>query len=70
LSAFTSIRPTRRWCWVEKSQIQALDRTQPDLPMKKGRPGPRSMLRPERSLASACHGIVTRNSCAFLHTID
>ena len=24
----------------EKSQIQALDRTQPGLPLKKGRPGP------------------------------
>ena len=27
-----------RWCWCdEKSQIQALDRTQPGLPLKKGR---------------------------------
>jgi transposase len=36
-----SIRPTRRWvlCVHEKSHIQALDRTQPGLPMKKGRGG-------------------------------
>jgi transposase len=37
---FTSIRPTRLvLCVDEKSQIQALDRTQPGLPMKKGRCG-------------------------------
>jgi len=37
-SASTSIRPIRPWCWrsMKKSQIQALDRTQPGLPMKKG----------------------------------
>ena len=39
--ASTSTRRTRRWCCRvdEKSQIQALDRTQPGLPMKKGRAG-------------------------------
>ena len=26
-------------CWDEKSQVQALDRTQPGLPLKKGRAG-------------------------------
>lgn len=26
-----------RWCCDEKSQVQALDRTQPGLPIKKGR---------------------------------
>ena len=39
--ASTSTRRTRRWFFRvdEKSQIQALDRTQPGLPMKKGRAG-------------------------------
>ena len=38
-SASILIRPSTRWCSAvdEKSQIQALDRTQPGLPMKKGR---------------------------------
>src|ERR671924_407664 len=58
-------------CMDEKSQVQALDRTQPSLPMKKGRAGTmthdykrhgtttpsslRSMCLPERSLAAVCH---------------
>ena len=38
-SAFTSTRRIGHWCCasIEKSQIQALDRTQPGLPLKKGR---------------------------------
>ena len=40
-SGFTSTRRAcRRAVGDEKSQIQALDRTQPGLPMKKGRPAP------------------------------
>ena len=40
-SACTSTRPTTRWCcaWTRRSSIQALDRTQPSLPMTKGRAG-------------------------------
>jgi transposase len=38
--AFISIHRTKPWYSLdEKSQIQALDRTQPGLPMKKGRAG-------------------------------
>jgi transposase len=64
----------------EKSQIQALDRTQPGLPMKKGRAGtmthdykltgrlpcsPPSMSLRGRLLAAACSAIVIRSSFAF-----
>ena len=40
-SVSTSIRPPMPSCcrWTRKSQIQALDRTQPGLPLKKGRCG-------------------------------
>ena len=63
----------------EKSQIQALDRTQPGLPMKKGRAGTMthdykrqaqrrcsllSMSSKARSLADVCSAIVTRSSSA------
>ena len=67
-------------CVDEKSQIQALDRTQPGLPMKKGRAqtmthdykhnGKRrrclrhSMSRLARSSASACHVTAQRSSFA------
>jgi len=42
-------------CFDEKSQIPALDRTQPGLPMKRGRCG----------TASACRDTDTRNSLSF-----
>jgi hypothetical protein len=70
----------------EKSQIQALDRTQPGLPMKKGRAGTmthtiifstaqphrsrRSMSSTGRLLASAWHAIDTRNSLGFPNRIE
>jgi hypothetical protein len=62
----------------EKSQIQALDRTQPGLPMKKGRARPmthddkrplrcsrRSTCSPAWSSAIACPAIAAGNSCGF-----
>src|SRR6266404_9519514 len=55
----------------EKNQIQALDRTQPGLPMKKGRCAapppclPPSMSLRARSLAAACSATGIRNSFAF-----
>jgi hypothetical protein len=64
----------------EKSQIQALDRTQPGLPMKKGRGAnlthdykrtarpscsPRSTPPMERSTACANRSTAIRNGCAF-----
>jgi transposase len=64
-------------CFDEKSQIQALDRTQPGLPMKKGRCGtlthdykrlepppysPLSMCWTARLSANAWRGIVIKNS--------
>ncbi len=55
----------------EKNQIQALDRTQPGLPMKKGRCAapppclPPSMSLRARSPAAACSGTGIRNSVAF-----
>ena len=64
----------------EKSQIQALDRTQPGLPLKKGRAGtmtmitsataprrcsPRSMWRPALSLANVWRAIGQTSSCRF-----
>ena len=62
-------------CVDEKSQIQALVRTQPGLPMKRGRAGtmttsvtapppcsPRSTCRRARSSVSACRATVTRSS--------
>ncbi|MGY3403910.1 transposase [Bradyrhizobium sp. GM5.1] len=65
----------------EKSQIQALDRTQPGLPLKKGRLGtmthdykrhgtirrclPHSTSSTARSSAATCSAIVTRNSFDF-----
>jgi transposase len=67
-------------CVDEKSQIQALDRTQPGLPMKKGRAGTmthdykQTALRPcsrlltcwmVESLGLACRAIGTENSCGF-----
>jgi len=67
-------------CVDEKSQIQALDRTQPGLPMKKGRCGTmthdykrngttccsrHSMFSRGRSSASACRDIVIRSISSF-----
>jgi transposase len=67
-------------CIDEKSQIQALDRTQPGLPMKKGRAGtmthdynvmarrpcsPRSTSPAAKLSANACIGTGIRSSCAF-----
>ena len=56
----------------EKSQIQALDRTQPGLPMKKGRAGTmthdykrRSTCSPARLSVAACQGTAVGNSCGF-----
>jgi hypothetical protein len=63
----------------EKSQIQAFDRTQPGLPIKKGRCGTMTRLQEEwhhdavcrnghsraMSFRVACRGIVTRSSFAF-----
>jgi hypothetical protein len=51
----------------EKSQIQALDRTQPGLPLKKGRAARqlcsrRSMWRQARSSVNACRAIAPGNS--------
>jgi transposase len=51
-------------CVDEKSQIQALDRTQPGLPMKKGRCGTMKSYR-VGSLASAMSGTDTRNFSSF-----
>ena len=63
----------------EKSQIQALDRTQPGLQLKKGRAGTMTHdykrhgtttlfaaldVATARSSANACRGIVTKSSCA------
>src|SRR3954447_21003878 len=60
----------------EKSQIQALDRTQPGLPMKEGRPATAThdykrngtttlfaALETGRCRAAACSGTATRSSC-------
>jgi hypothetical protein len=66
-------------CVDEKTQIQVLDRTQPGLPMKKGRAGtmthdykrtapppcsPRSACWTARSSARACRAIGAASSCA------
>jgi hypothetical protein len=39
-------------CMDEKSQIQALDRTQPSLPVKKGRPEPLTVRCPRDSTST------------------
>ena len=49
----------------EKSQIQALDRTQPGLPMKKGRGATLTHDYKARSSDAACSATGTRNSSAF-----
>lgn len=51
-------------CVDEKSQIQALDRTQPGLPLKKGRAATPSTRAPAASSASASRAIARRNSSA------
>ena len=71
-------------CVDEKSQIQALDRTAPILPMRPGMPRrqptttsdtapPRCSRRwrwpPARSPTPATRGIATRSSCAFLKQV-
>jgi hypothetical protein len=67
-------------CVDEKSQIQALDRTQPGLPMKKGRAGTMTHdykrngattlfaalnMLDGKVIGPACRAIVIASSCAF-----
>jgi hypothetical protein len=42
----------------EKSQIQALDRTQPGLPMKKGRAGKTACLPQRGGAKTACSSLI------------